>query len=264
MNPGVVAPMRIRNRKVLQHEVPDMKARFLIALAAAMIGLAPIAHADELLSEKDVGGKFSANVALTTEYFFRGISQSGDGNPAIQGGFDFAHNSGVYLGTWASSINFGGNIETDFYGGWSGDLGDSGVGLDVGVIYYHYPSASSSDDLDFWEGYVGVSKDFGVASAGLKVSYSPNYTIDSGDAVYLDGTVDVPVGKYFTVNLHGGYQWVDDNAAFGFDDYFDYLIGLSFQVFGFDMQVAWLGTDLPDDQCIGDCDRLMAMMSRSF
>jgi uncharacterized protein (TIGR02001 family) len=240
-----------------------MKTKILIAVMAAMIGFAPVANAEDLISEKDIGGKFSANAALTTEYFFRGLTQSGKGNPAIQGGFDFAHNSGVYLGTWASSINFGGNVETDFYGGWSGEVGSAKLGLDIGVIYYHYPSSASSGNLDFVEGYVGLSKDFGAAAVSAKVSYSPDYTVSSGDATYLEAGLDIPLGKYFTLNGHIGHQWVDQNTAFGFDDYTDYSVGVGFGLFGFAGQVAWIGTDLASSQ-VADDGRLMASLSRSF
>lgn len=239
-----------------------MKTRFLIAAMAAFIGLSPAAKADELFTEKDIGGSISANFALTSEYFFRGISQSGRGNPAAQGGIDFAHDSGVYLGTWASSINFGGNVETDFYGGWSGDVGD-GLGLDVGAILYHYPSAASADELDYWEGYAGLSKDFGFASAGAKFSYSPEWTGETGEAWYIEGNVDVPAGRFFTINLHAGYQWFDDNTAVGFDDYSDYLIGVSFAAIGLDFQVAYVDTSLPEAQN-GDMGRLFATVSKSF
>ena len=241
-----------------------MKRMILGALGVIMIGLAVPAYADDLISEKDIGGKFSANVSLVSEYFFRGLTQSGNGTPAIQGGFDFNHDSGAYLGVWGSNINFGGNIETDFYGGWSGNIGKDGPGINAGVIYYHYPDANSGDNLDYWEGYVGLSKDFKVASGSIKASYSPDYTASSGTAIYLEAAVDVPAGKYFTVNLHAGHQWVDDNTAFGFDDYTDYLLGVSFSVFGLGAKVAYINNSLHDSDCVGGCDRVIASISKSF
>jgi len=228
---------------------------------AAFIGFAPVAKAEDLVKESDLGGKFSANAAMTTEYFFRGLTQSGKGNPAIQGGFDFAHKSGAYVGTWGSSINFGGNAEVDLYGGWSGDVG--GVGLDVGLIYYHYPSSSNADDLDFIEGYVGLSKDLGFASASAKLSYSPDYTTSAGDATYIEAGLDIPAGKYFTVSLHAGHQWVDDNDSFGFDDYTDYSVGVGFGLAGFAMTVGYVATDLSESQSADD-GRFFVSAARSF
>ena len=85
----------------------------------------------------------SGNVALTTDYVFRGVSQSDQG-PAVQGGFDVAFgDSGAYAGAWASNINFGtggSNLELDLYGGFKFALGP--VAMDVGVAGYFYPSAS--------------------------------------------------------------------------------------------------------------------------
>jgi uncharacterized protein (TIGR02001 family) len=253
-----------------------MKRMMMAALAMAMIGFGLNAKADELITEKDVNGKMSANVGVVTEYFFRGITQS-DKKPALQGGFDFAHNSGVYVGTWGSSVDFDAGteetVEVDLYGGWSGELGSSKVKLDVGAIYYWYPGSNGPGtvDYEFWEIYAGLSKDFGVASASAKVSFSPDYFAESGDATYIDLGVDVPLGKYFTLNLHGGYQWIDKNTAFGADDYFDWLIGVSFSLIGLDFQIAYLGTDLDDTDssssltCFRDsCDAVIATVSKSF
>jgi len=83
----------------------------------------------------------SANVALTSDYIYRGVSQTSGGS-AIQGGFDFASESGFYVGTWASSITFDDSIEIDYYGGFSGALTDE-VGYDIGFLYYDYPGMTT-------------------------------------------------------------------------------------------------------------------------
>ncbi|MEL6414140.1 MAG: TorF family putative porin, partial [Pseudomonadota bacterium] len=96
-------------------------------------------------------GEFSGNVALTTDYVWRGVSQNSE-NPAVQGGFDYA-NGAFYAGTWASIVDFGGaNMELDLYGGFAGET-EGGLSWDVGVIGYVYPDA---DDLDFLEVYGGL------------------------------------------------------------------------------------------------------------
>jgi len=89
---------------------------------------------------------FTGNVGLFSEYRFRGISQTFK-QPAIQGGFDYSHESGLYAGNWNSNVNEGagfpaGNIEMDFYGGWKKTWGD--WGLDVGAIYYYYPGSDAN------------------------------------------------------------------------------------------------------------------------
>ena len=88
----------------------------------------------------------TGNMSIVSEYRFRGIDQTA-GKPAIQGGVDYSHASGVYLGNWNSNVSQGagfpgGNIEMDFYGGWKKAFGD--FGLDVGAIYYYYPGTDAS------------------------------------------------------------------------------------------------------------------------
>ena len=107
-------------------------------LAAAQAAAAPAAPAPSYT--------LTGNVGLVSDYRFRGISQTFK-KPAIQGGIDFAHESGFYLGNWNSNVNEGagfpaGNIEMDFYGGWKKTWGD--WGLDLGAIYYYYPGTDAN------------------------------------------------------------------------------------------------------------------------
>ena len=88
---------------------------------------------------------FTGNAGLFSSYRFRGIDQT-FGKPAIQGGLDFSHTSGFYLGNWNSNVNSGagypgGNIEMDFYGGWKKTWGDWGI--DLGALYYYYPGTNA-------------------------------------------------------------------------------------------------------------------------
>src|SRR6185295_10478251 len=89
---------------------------------------------------------FTGNMSLVSDYRFRSISQTFK-QPAIQGGFDYSHESGFYAGNWNSNVNSGagfpgGSIEMDFYGGWKKTWGD--WGLDVGAIYYYYPGTDAN------------------------------------------------------------------------------------------------------------------------
>ena len=93
------------------------------------------------------GAEVSGNVALTSDYKFRGISQS-DSAPSIQGGFDVAFDNGVYIGTWGAAVDFdcaidtcgglNGGIELDYFAGFAADINES-VSYDIGYIYYDYP-----------------------------------------------------------------------------------------------------------------------------
>ena len=144
---------------------------------------------------------------VTTDYRFRGVSLSG-GDPAIQGGFDVAHDSGFYIGTWASSIKGGpsyGDVELDLYAGWSGSLSDA-VGIDVGVLYYMYPTEDLGLDTDYIEPYASISANLGPAEATLGVAYAPEQDSLGGDDnlyIYTDvgfGIADSP----FSVTGHLG------------------------------------------------------------
>lgn len=244
-----------------------MKLRILTIAAAAMIGWGSLAHAaDPLVPAEDLPGTLTGNVALTSEYFYRGLSQSGNGTPAVQGGLDYAHSSGLYVGTWGSNVDFSdANIEIDVYGGYKTELGSTGLLLDVGGIYYAYPGADADGgrDLNFFEVYGKVGYDFGFMLPSVKLSYSPDYQNESGDSLYSDLSVDVPLGKYFTLGLHAGYMAIDDNASWGTDDYWDYGISVGTNVFGLDLKAAFVGNDL-DAGCVGECERFIFTVSKAL
>src|SRR5256886_2244852 len=105
----------------------------------------------------------TGNMTLASEYRFRGIDQT-FGKPAIQGGFDYSHSSGVYPGNWNSNVSSGagfpnGNIEMDFYGGYKRAFGD--FGADVGFIYYAYPGTDPK--INNKELYIGGTWEFFAA-----------------------------------------------------------------------------------------------------
>ncbi|MDQ5847403.1 MAG: TorF family putative porin, partial [Pseudomonadota bacterium] len=111
----------------------------ILSLSVAAALAAPLTAAAQATPAPAVTG----NASLVSEYRFRGIDQT-FGKPAFQGGFDYAHSSGIYVGNWNSNVNSGAgfphsNLEMDFYGGWKKAFGD--FGLDVGAIYYMYPGS---------------------------------------------------------------------------------------------------------------------------
>jgi uncharacterized protein (TIGR02001 family) len=211
--------------------------------------------------------EITANIGFVTEYSFRGISQS-DENPAIQGGFDVTHESGLYAGIWGSNVDFGdgdeAHLEVDIYGGYAGSFND--ITFDIGAIYYAYPGADSALDYDFYEFAFGVGYDFGLFSAGASINYSPAYFGGSDDAQYYALSVDVPLPKDVTLSGHVGYQDIDDEAAFGVPDYTDWSIGLGYALAGLDLSLAYVDTDLNEpSECADGCDsRIIFGVSRSF
>jgi uncharacterized protein (TIGR02001 family) len=163
----------------------------------------------------------SYNVGVVTDYRYRGISQSRL-KPALQGGADFAHSSGFYVGTWASTIKWvkdgGGdaNVEIDLYGGYKFNAGP--VAMDVGVLRYLYPSSSLAVNPDTTEIYAAGS--FGPAT--LKYSHAVTNLFgfsDSKGSGYLDLSATFDLGNGWSVVPHIGHQKVKNNGNFSYTDY---------------------------------------------
>lgn len=188
----------------------------------------------------------SANVTLASDYTFRGISQT-DEKPAIQGGFDYEHETGLYLGTWASNVNFGegsnSSTEMDFYAGFAGES-DGGVGYDVAYIFFDYRGDSGFDYQEFafslsYEGFA------------LGVIYSDEYLGNGGPEFWY------PYAEYsytfeeaqVSLDLHYGYNDASDADYdfFGSDDsYSDWSVTLGYSALGLDFALAYVDTDLDD------------------
>lgn len=142
-----------------------------------------------LVVSGSAAAEFSANIGATSNYVWRGVTQTDDA-AAISGGIDYAHDSGLYAGTWASNVDFDDDTtaEVDFYGGFSNELA-GGLGYDVGVVYYGYPGAN--DDLNFSEIYGTLS--YGPVSGGIAYTYyKEDDDADEGDLYYhLGASFDV-------------------------------------------------------------------------
>ncbi len=218
--------------------------------------------------------EFSGNVAYTTDYRFRGISQ-GDRSQAIQGGFDIDLGSGFYFGTWASNVAAwsAGTIEVDYYAGFSTDLSDS-LAADVGVIYYNYPEDDADPDLDYVEIYGSLSfQDLTVGAA-----FSNDYFAATDTFWYLYGDYSLGLTEAISLDLHLGmnlFDGKDAGGAFGIGDpvdpnssYLDYSVGLGASAVGLDWGISLVGTDLDKGECFGGsrlCDTTLVLsVSRSL
>lgn len=250
-----------------------MKLYLLGAATAAMVGSASLAYAGDPLIALPAGDKIVGSVAFTTQYYARGLRQTNEGTPAVQGSLEYDHSSGIYLGVWASNVSeevigTGAVIESDWYAGYRGSVFNPKFTYDIGVIYYYYPGYDSSLDADWIDGKVSVAYDFGVAQAALTVLATPEYQYESGTAVYVAGDVTVPVGKYFSVFLHGGYQSIDDQVRFGYDSYWDYSLGVGTNVVGLDLKLQFIGTSLDKEDVPagsgGEREAVVFTVSKSF
>ena len=158
---------------------------------------------------------FTANVGLYSQYVFRGLTQTNE-DPAIQGGFDYAHSSGFYAGTWASNISWlrdnasytgGGSVEIDLYGGFKGSVGD--FGYDVGLLQYYYPGdvAVGSVKADTLEAYVAGSWKWFSLKYSHAISNKVFGVTQADGTYYLDLSASVPIAESgVTLGAHYGTQ----------------------------------------------------------
>ena len=168
---------------------------------------------------------FTGNVGLFSQYIFRGLTQT-NREPALQGGFDYAHASGFYAGTWGSNIswlqdggsyNRGGSLELDIYGGFKGSIGSSDFGYDVGLLYYWYPgditpgctigTSTTCPKADTLELYGALSWKWLSGKLSYALS-SDVFGVPNADGTYyLDLTASYPVpDTKLTLIAHYGIQ----------------------------------------------------------
>lgn len=238
-------------------------------IVTALLSALPILGSGAALA---ADSPFTANVALTTDYAYRGISQT-DERPALQGGFDFAHDSGFYAGVWGSNVSWlndvettsssGNSLELDIYAGFKMPLGP--VTLDVGLLQYYYPgdydrtwkSETGLKTPDTLEGYVGVSWEF------LTFKYSHAFTNlfgtpDSEASKYYDLTAAYEVMPGLTLNAHFGRQDIKGPT----DSYNDWKLGLTKALGDFNVGLHYVDTDI-DDVDIAE-ERIILSVSRTF
>lgn len=204
-------------------------------LAASITGLA---------SAGDVVG----NVGLTTNYVFRGITQTDDG-PAISGGFDI-EKEGFYGGVWASSVDFGDDttMELDLYGGYTFSAG--GFDLDIGAIYYAYPDSPEygGESQDFAEIYFGAGRAFGPVAIDAKLSWSDDFYLGTGQALYAEIGAAIELVEGITADARIGSSTFDDLTG---ADYEDWQIGVSGEAFGVGWDLRYHDTsDFFDDALV--------------
>lgn len=221
----------------------------VLATAAALSGLHGVAQAQQASSS------LSFNVGAVSEYRYRGISQSRL-KPAVQGGLDFSHASGFYLGAWGSTIKWvkdaygDAPVEIDLYGGYKTEVAKD-LTLDVGLLQYLYPNAKTAawnaayKDPNTLEAYGALT--FGPVTAKLSYALTDlfgNYNFSNGKSskgsYYLDVTASFDVGNGVMVAPHVGYQKIENipNAS-----YTDYSLTISKDFSGLVPSLAIVGTN---------------------
>ena len=174
-----------------------------------------------------MAAEVSGNVAIGSDYFFRGIDQAG--GEALSGGFDVAFESGFYVGTWASSIDFSGGLELDYYAGYGGSFSED-VSYDIGYLYYGYPQGPSTEEFEELYGSVSFS-DLTVGFA-----YSDDYYASTGDSTYLYVDYGMALSESVNLGFHFGTMSADDDA----NEADDYSISLSTEAAGLGFDLSWI------------------------
>jgi len=208
-----------------------MKSTALLAASAAIVAALAV-PAVSFAADSSV----AFNASVVTDYRYRGISQTRL-KPAVQGGVDFTAGA-FYLGGWASTIKWikdgGGdaNVEIDLYGGYKGEI-SKGLGYDIGLLTYQYPSNGLNPSANTLEIY-------GAVTAGpVTAKYSHSTTnlfgfANSKGSGYLDISATFDMGG-FAVTPHIGRQTVKNNGGFS---YTDYSLAISKEVAG----ITWSAT----------------------
>ncbi len=191
-------------------------------IAAAVASFASMAQAAEPESS------LSFNAGVVSDYRYRGISQSRL-EPALQGGVDYAHKSGFYVGAWGSTIKWikdttnvtKGSVELDLYGGYKGAVGD--VAYDVGFLRYEYLNNNLAKNTSYTnantnEVYGAVT--YGVFTAKYSHALSTLFgNLNSKNSYYVDLSATLDLGDGYSLVPHVGYQKVKNTDAASYTDY---------------------------------------------
>ena len=213
---GLVKPTKYYSRDIYLCPIlkgnNQMKKVLLAILALAGI---TAAHAE-----------VTGNLGLTSDYRFRGISQSQNA-PAVQGGVDYAHSSGLYVGNWNSSVSSqvytnGSGVESDLYAGYKKEV-YKGISIDVGTYNYFYPRATvagTGSNFDTYEAYAGLGyKDLVSAKYSQTLGHSYFGTANAQGTGYYQADAVIPVVAKVSLVAHAGHTNVANHGNLNYTDY---------------------------------------------
>lgn len=251
-----------------------MKNTFLNSLMLAALAVPCVALAGDAAPVPD-DYTISGNVGFTSDYVFNGISQNYR-TPALQGGFDYAHTGGVYLGTWASSVSgnqyTNASLEWDVYGGYNGKVTDD-FGYNVGLMAVFYPGGKTNpagptnkwDTTELilggtWMGsnirYTHTLTDWYGISSVSRGGFEPTMwatgatTADGPDSLssrgsgYLEANYVHDLGEGLTITGHAGHQKIKNFSKL---NYTDYKLALNKIYAGFNFGLAYTKTNATDN-----------------
>ncbi len=240
------------------------KSGFLAAVPLMLASLAASPAFAQEETDPPAAVTVSGNVAVVSDYRFRGLSLTA-GDPAVQGGVTVNHESGFYVGTWASNLDdtpVYGNFEIDLFAGWTKEV-SPGLTFDGGLTYYAYPDGKVGK-ANVWEPYASISSTLGPVSAKVGAAYAwKQDSLGNDDNLYVftdlgAGIPDTPI----SLSAHLGYT---DGAlspkvltASGTGGGFDYSVGATYAITEqFTAGISYIGVDgdsiddFTDDAVVG-------------
>ena len=212
-----------------------------------------------IFTQSALGVEAEANVTLSSDYSFRGVSQTGL-DPAIQGGFDIALDNGFSIGTWASNVNFNSDtsMELDLYASWESDTIGDLFTVSASIIRFEYPS--EGDVLDYME----YSFDASFWNATIGINFSNEYFGAGGPSfIYPFVGVGWEIEDQFSVDAQVGWSSVDSEDFFapGEDGYMDASLSITVPIADLDVSGSLVGSTLDDPNAEF---RFVLSISKSF
>jgi len=231
---------------------------------------------------ESVGLTVTTTPAIVTDYMFRGISQTRSG-PALQGTIDVEHTSGLYVGAFVSNATFRStNVRQEVDGSFGYRFAVGDLKLDFGGTYFGYPgyeAPTGGFEVGWWEATIRASYEIAPVKFLGYVAYSPNFSGESGNALYAEIGVDAALDFGFTLSARAGYQWIQRNIVpanwngqdgyFGTPDYAVLSFGFSRELFaGIIGSVTGIYSTLSTGDCFGGAQicgmRVVGSLSRPF
>lgn len=210
----------------------------MVGITLAILGTSATAQA----ADDGLAGDIKATVAFQSDYIFRGIGYN-DNDPVVHGVLQWRHDMGVYAGVSGYNGKFNqGSVELRYFLGYANSIGN--FNYDVFTTYYTYPGDAADADYIEFTGKLGY--DFGIASLSGGVAYAPDGqdAFMGGHDLYLFSDLAVPIPHTpITAKFHVGRRTFDTP---NFMNYTDYSAGVHARVFGLDMELAYIDTNLPN------------------
>ena len=196
-----------------------------------------------LITATAAQAQITGNLGLTSDYRFRGVSQTQNA-PAVQGGIDYNHVSGLYIGNWNSSVSSqmytnGAGVESDVFAGFRKQVFGNFV-VDVGSYNYFYPRAGTNGSFDTNEVFAGIGYKELVS---VKYSHAlSDYfgTANSKNSFYVQADAAIPLARNLQLVAHIGHTNVANSSSL---DYTDYNVGLGYDLKGWNLAAKYYIND---------------------